>query len=552
MAKRVIRLTEADLENIVRKVLLEQSNVSFGSGTQQVPVGTKTELQDINVNLANQVFEPGKYKINSLGAEGTETLNETLLKIVQFLKDNPDSPLNIEIVVGESVVPNYDREKCQAKDYSEGCKLSEGELGKLRGEELVKFLNTSFKQYETDGVISKAPTITATPTVIVGQKYKTYGNDPGNKKYLEDQFIKFNATLTGEVETPVYENECLVDLKVTLQYINEKNNNQFPCRGIHRCDKATYNVYLNETKLGVANLDNENDGGNRKSEFVVNTDTVKKIVEGSIFKSKETITLWISCAESDGKCHNSAVEVKIENKKGEVKSHSCLKPINVEIDTKESYTELTEGHLLYMDKCGNVLDSNVADSADAISMSDLASAEEKRVHQEAVNNVVNYFKENPFSQANMGWFRNRGTANITIESIDGKATLSRGRTSLPAVILTVKTNNSASKIPTGFLPSGEVKSYFEGKEIESVTIPPDTNIKVVVPMSQVNVPTKSKEKFEEELNKKLNTRTFYRLDINGEPYIVNAAGASYVDVTRLLGKDERFTFNRGLSKINYV
>ena len=511
MAKKVIRLTEADIERLVQKVIQEQENTSFGGGTRQVQTGTKTELTDINVDLASQVFEPGKYKINSLGADGGDVLDKTILKIVKFLKENPNSPLNIEIIVGESVVPNYDREKCQKGVYTDECKLGEGELGKLRGEELVKYLNTAFKQYETDGVIPKAPTITSEPNVIVGRKHKTYNNDPDNKKYLEDQFIRFNATLSGEVETPVYDTQCLVDMKVTLQYINEKDNKKFPCRGIHKCDKATYKVYMNTTLLGIANLDNANDGRSKKAEFIIDTDKVQKIAESKLYQKNQRLTLWISCDETDGECHNSAIEVKIENKQGEVKVHSCLKPLNVQIDTKDSYTRLPEAHLLYMDKCGNVIEKNLSDEDDSISLSDLVSQEDKKLHAEAVNSVINYYTQNPFNQTSMSWFRRgRGGDNITAQSIDGQSTYRKGRGSYPAVILTVKTNNTSSQVPVDLLPSGDTKNYFRSKNQEYVTIPSGKDVKIVVPMNQVNVPEKSKTKFEKSLMEDLerNKRSF--------------------------------------------
>jgi len=555
MAKKVIRLTEADIEKLVQKVLSEQENTSFGGGTRQVQTGTKTELTDINVDLASQVFEPGKYKITSLGADGERALGETIFKIVTFLKENPNSTLNIEIIVGESVVPNYDREECQDGIYNDKCKLGEGELGKLRGEELINYLNTEFKRYETDGVITKAPTITSKPNVIVGRKHKTYGKDPKNPKYEEDQFIRFNATLSGEVETPVYDTQCLVDMKVTLQYINEKNNKKFPCRGIHKCDKATYQVFMNTTLLGIANLDNENDGGNRTAEFIIDTDKVQKIAESELYQQNQRLTLWIKCNEADKKCHNSAIEVKIENKQGEVKVHSCLKPLNVQLDTKDAYTRLPEAHLLYMDKCGEVIEKNLSDEDDSISLSDLVSQKDKRLHAEAVNSVVNYYSQNPFNQTNMAWFRRvRGGDNITAQSIDGQSTYRKGRGSYPAVILTVKTNNTSSQVPVDSLPSGGTKNYFLRKNQQNVTIPSGKDVKIVVPMNEVNVPEKSKTKFEKSLMEDLETykRTFYKIEINGEPYIVNAAGTKRVDVKRVLGKDEKYDFKRGISKINYV
>lgn len=561
MAKRIIRLTEADIENIVRRVLQEQSETEFGSGTKKVQTGTTTELKDINVELSNQVFPAGKYKITSLGADGEKVLGETLFKIVTFLKEHPNSPLNIEIEVGESVVPNYDREKCQTGDYSEGCKLESGALGKLRGEELINYLNTEFKRYETDGVITVAPTVTATPTVTIGRKHKTYGNDASNTKYLEDQYIGFKATMTQEVEEPIYTDECLVDMKVTLQYINEKGNTKFPCRGIHRCNEAKYKVYMNTTLLGVADLNNANDGGDRKAEFTIDSNKVLEIVGSESYKKYEQLILWISCDLPQ--CHNSAIEVKIENKQGEVKNHSCLKPLNVDLGSAAK-APLKEGHLLYMDKCGNVEERNMATSDDAIMLSDDVNDGDKQKHQAEVNNVIKYYSENivnPFSLKGFDMKRNRQTkelvSGINIVSVDGNVNIRVGRKETPGLLLTVNFTNPF-EVSIAQIPSGDTKTYFETIGQEKVTIPPGNNVKIGVPLNQVNIPVKSKKKFERALAKKLetssagNSNNFYKIDIGGQSYIMNTTGKQIIYIERLIGDDTPIIFEKGLSKINYV
>ena len=561
MAKRIIRLTEADIENIVRRVLQEQGETDFGSGTKKVQTGTTTKLEDINVELSNQVFPAGKYKITSLGTDGQTVLDDTLLKIVKFLKEHPNSPLNIEIEVGESVVPNYDREKCQTGDYSEGCKLESGALGKLRGEELINYLNNAFKQYETDEVITVAPTVTATPTVTIGRKHKTYGGDANNKKYLEDQYIGFKATMTQEVEEPTFTDECLVDMKVTLQYINERNNKKFPCRGIHQCDEAKYKVYMNTTLLGVADLNNgtgSDRGGNRKAEFTIDSDKVLEIVGSDSYKKYEQLILWISCDLPQ--CHNSAIEVKIENKQGEVKNHSCLKPLNVDLDNaKES---LKEGHLLYMDKCGNVEERNLASEDDAISMSDYMDAQSKQAHQAEVDKVINYYSENIVNPTGniMSFVMRKDSKTkelipgVSIVSVDGDITVkSRGKDK-PGLQLTVNVTKPFN-VPVAQFPNGDTKKYFTDKGHEYVTIPSGTNVKIGVPLNQVNVPVKSKKKFEKSLAEKLNSASrnrFYKIEIGGQSYIMNTGGRQIAYIKRTFGDDTPIIFYGGLSKINYV
>ena len=65
MSKRVIRLTETDLQSIVHRILKEQ----LQTGTEVTPTGTETQSIDLSVELPKTSYEAGKYKINSLNPE---------------------------------------------------------------------------------------------------------------------------------------------------------------------------------------------------------------------------------------------------------------------------------------------------------------------------------------------------------------------------------------------------------------------------------------------------------------------------------------------------
>ena len=107
MAKKVIRLTEADLERIVKKVLSEQFQTGVRKGEK---IGTVNNTEKLNVELPKKSFESGKYKFNSLSPEAKKAINQSIAKVALFINENPNTEVTISIEVGESAVTNYDNE----------------------------------------------------------------------------------------------------------------------------------------------------------------------------------------------------------------------------------------------------------------------------------------------------------------------------------------------------------------------------------------------------------------------------------------------------------
>jgi len=112
MGKRVVRLTEADLEKIINKVLSEQRKEKTGKDIQPI---TKT------FNIINS-FESGQYKLKN-----TPELQKVVKEIKSLMSEYDMSKAIIDIVAGESKVPN-------PKGFGEG------DLAKARANEFKKFL----------------------------------------------------------------------------------------------------------------------------------------------------------------------------------------------------------------------------------------------------------------------------------------------------------------------------------------------------------------------------------------------------------------------------
>jgi hypothetical protein len=174
--------------------------------------------------------------------------------------------------------------------------------------------------------------------------------------------------------------QCLVGLNVIVQYIEQKNP-QFPCRGGHNCDEAMFDVYLNTTLIGVANLNNGGcyaEGCDRKSSLVVTQDMVNSIVNKPGFNNR--MTLWYRCKSSN--CHSSVPEIYIYNdKKTQLFPNtsfpsSCVAPQGARGDKANKI-------LMFLDGCGN-----------PISVDQTTSAEEmKKLSDEMMSPSEKYWKE---------------------------------------------------------------------------------------------------------------------------------------------------------------
>jgi hypothetical protein len=411
-------------------------------GTERVKVGEKTTTSEKTFALDNKTYPAGIYSTAKLDQNSKAALDAKLQEIANFCAQNKASVVEIQIEVGESAVTNYDREKFPStgnaqQDYSEEKKLAPGKLAELRGQKLQEYLTKYFAGLVSSKVLANAPQIPPFKTNAGKQKYTyTKGKDkPNDPKYLEDQYIKFTVkvltTKTEDIiqERPIY--DCLVDLVIDVSYYS-KTSPDFPCRGGHRCDAAKFDLYLNSTKLGTANLNNAGDGGDRMAQFKVTNEMVKSIVNDPNFKAKEgkarTLVLWTQCLMQNRDCHTSVQEVKIVDPEGKVIYHKCVNPQSDRGNTKKSI-------LSVLDVCGKPV---AGSTDDALNMSDFAAAadqavkaslegEAKKLNDAILANGIEVFPENEtaghnsslfnkiFSQRNKVTGITENTANKTVK-----------------------------------------------------------------------------------------------------------------------------------------
>ena len=90
-----IQLSENQVKTLIKgyKHINEQESPSMG----------ETRRWEVNFSA---LWDSGKWKLNQ---SHMESMKPELTKIVQYLRKHPNTKLNIQIVSGESKVPNYDR-----------------------------------------------------------------------------------------------------------------------------------------------------------------------------------------------------------------------------------------------------------------------------------------------------------------------------------------------------------------------------------------------------------------------------------------------------------
>ena len=167
--KRVIRLTESDLENIVRKVISEQNIPSSREEARGKPEpGAKQTF-----NLAN-TFASGQYRLND-----TPELQNVVKSIEAFISKNPDAAIIATINAGESQVPN-------PQGFEE-----KGSLAKARAAEAEKYISSKFPNIEfSDNKIT------------VGQTPWDVNKGKDHEDYKKEQFFTLTIDGTGKPIQP--------------------------------------------------------------------------------------------------------------------------------------------------------------------------------------------------------------------------------------------------------------------------------------------------------------------------------------------------------------
>ena len=296
---------------------------------------TEATGQDQITLTADSTFGPGKY--SQLSPEGDAELKQQLTDASAWMAENKGSLIFVQIVAGESQLTNYDTE--QDPKVPVEAKV----LSRLRAKTLKRMLKQYFQTLIDKGTLTEMP-IFQEPKIIIGATKYVKGQaitDASRAKYNQEQFVKVELKLMAP-------EKCLVNLEVEVKYEKERNT-AFPCRGGHTCDDAKFDVRMNGVSIGVANLNNSNDGGSRTSGILKIDDAKAKQIIG--VNAKE-ITFSLKCLSGQN-CHSGTPEIVIK-KNGETIYHSCSPAM--------SRGDQNEYPIHTLDACGNVLKKGTGDA----------------------------------------------------------------------------------------------------------------------------------------------------------------------------------------------
>jgi len=184
MGKKTIRLTEADIEKLVQKVLAEQTEVA--NANQKI----------LTLPNFSNLFKIGEYK--DVDNKIKQSVESQKPKIIQFMKDNPQNPDFVaEIMAGESQITN-------PKGFEE-----KGSLALARAKTVSEIINEVMSE-----LISKGYLDVVVPTIdkvkIGSTKYDRteFANACGSRKE------KMNSTECQDYLKP-YNKEQFITIKVT-------------------------------------------------------------------------------------------------------------------------------------------------------------------------------------------------------------------------------------------------------------------------------------------------------------------------------------------------
>ena len=201
-------------------------------------MGLITEVEQpkiFEINLGN-LFDSGKYKLNQ---QAIASINGAILKLREFAKKTPTTPVVVSVESSESKVPNYDREKYPSTgdrnvDFTDEKKLGVGALSALRAKSIEDYLNKTLRIPNAKiAVVNKG---------AQGPSWKTpfNANDPA---YTANQYVKLLAKLEIPVDTQPTTDYTKVTKEMILTgsyYCNGKNS-----KGV----TASTNVYEPQCKL---------------------------------------------------------------------------------------------------------------------------------------------------------------------------------------------------------------------------------------------------------------------------------------------------------------
>jgi hypothetical protein len=279
----------------MRTVILSESQVKYVIDNILSEQNMRTESLSVDLGL---IWDAGKWKMTS---QQITSIDDKLKGISDFIINNTDSTVTIQIESGESQVTNFDRE------VSGNVNLEPGVLSQRRGEQLIIYLTGFFKRLVSTGTIKKLPVLPK-PISKIGSTPYTGPNDLKNptkqQKYNQEQYVKAIISLKKDYE-------CIVGMEITVGFFPEKGQR-------HECDEAIFDFRVNGISLGEVNLNNatndvdptdpyrqtikqrfeklgrESDnkkGGRRSQKFILSSELAKSIIEKG--SANNSITLSI-------------------------------------------------------------------------------------------------------------------------------------------------------------------------------------------------------------------------------------------------------------------
>lgn len=359
-----------DSDEVVR-ILRMHENATKSHYLLSEQVKKTTQLPPKEFSLPAQTFKSGFHSENSLDPSQKQEIESVLNQMATYIEEKKGTPMSIQIVTGESIPKNYDNENKVS--------LETGELARLRGTTMRNILTKYFQGLVDKKIIPSMPSIPEPQTnVELGMKQVPYTkgvDNPKDKKYEVDQFIRFSVVSSGQETT-----QCLVGLNVVIQYVEQKNP-QFPCRGGHSCDDAEFDVYLNTTLIGVANLNNDGCYGedcNRRSSMKVTQEMVNSIVNKPDFNNR--MTLWYKSRSKDP--HSSVPEIYIFNDKNTRLFPNSNFP-NACVAPQAARGDKSSKILMFLDGCGNPISLDQTTSAEEMRrLSDEMMSPEEKMSKE--------------------------------------------------------------------------------------------------------------------------------------------------------------------------
>ena len=323
MKKKIIKLTEIDIENIVKKVILEQAESDKCTGTNEVkPPFIKTEIRykDENGKFGTGGDVPAVIKFHlrayfPTAGSSDEVYQDALLQLKQQVEDELSSKqlnakydlvlVKVDNVIGSA--SNYLNGPLQPTHYGgkpiESSKLSsepyvslpkEGDsnwnknkgYADSRWGNMVSYINKNGKSLGFGvGKDLKAPKTTEFRITDTGGC--TDEKRDSNKYKGPGQYVIVNGFIKLE-QKPIDRDdidrltECATGLKIIVGYF--KQNMNAMDTGItmkksstnHTCDYATFTVSCNGIPVGISNMNNGKLRNTKKAMIGLNQENVER------------------------------------------------------------------------------------------------------------------------------------------------------------------------------------------------------------------------------------------------------------------------------------